>query len=105
MQWMANLFLNIGEKPSWQLLIRGSLRNGKDSIIRPLAQILGARGASDIRSEDIDAGWGSTARRRPGPVALSSCSLATCCHLNSSAPIAAFNTLSKPAFPAAFDSN
>ena len=58
MQWMANLFLNIGEKPSWQLLIRGSLRNGKDSIIRPLAQILGARGASDIRSEDIDAGWG-----------------------------------------------
>lgn len=57
-QWMTNLFTNIGSKPSWQLLIRGSLRNGKDSLIRPLAQILGSRGASDIRGEDIDAGWG-----------------------------------------------
>jgi hypothetical protein len=57
-QWLANLFLDIGNKPQWQLIHRGSLRNGKDSLYKPIAQIFGSEGAADIRGEDIDNGWG-----------------------------------------------
>jgi hypothetical protein len=59
-QWMANLFLDIGRKPSWQIIHRGSLRNGKDSLYKPLAQIFGPRSAGDVRPTDVDAGWGDS---------------------------------------------
>ena len=57
-QWLANLFLDVGNKPQWQLIHRGSLRNGKDSLYKPIAQIFGPESAADIRGEDIDGGWG-----------------------------------------------
>jgi len=56
-KYLAAVLQRLGEKPTFTILNRGTLRNGKDSFFEPMMKIFGsAAGAANV--EDVASGWG-----------------------------------------------
>lgn len=61
--WMAHIFQRPEVKLQWHIILMGNKGTGKDSLLKPLMQILGASGG-DISAENLEGGWGDYFARK-----------------------------------------